>query len=114
MRLLTVLDRYLVQLQADGRSPFWQSQVERHVRFLDRWMAEHRLPRDVRRITHEHIARFLASPEANTRLDGKPKRATSTNALRSSLRVFFEYANVAGHAPRNAAALVRRGRRRGV
>jgi site-specific recombinase XerC len=108
MRLLSVLNRYLVQLQADGRSPFWRDQIARHVRFLDRWLGEHRLPRDARRVTHEHLARFLASPEANSRLDGRPKKATSTNALRSSVRVFFEYTHAAGHAPRNAAALVRR------
>lgn len=110
MRVLSVLDRYLVQLKADGRSPYWQSQVGRHIRFLDQWLRDHRLPRDVRRITHEHVAQFLSSPEANTRRDGRPKKTTSTNCLRSSVKVFFGYAHAAGHSPRNAAALVRRAR----
>ena len=110
MRVLSVLDRYLVQLKADGRSPFWQSQIERHVRFLDWWLGEHRLPREVRRLHHEHVARFLASPEANTRRDGRLKKTTSTNCLRSSIKVYFGYVHAAGHSPRNAAALVRRAR----
>jgi site-specific recombinase XerC len=108
MRVLSVLDRYLVQLKADGRSPYWQSQIDRHVRLMDRWFAAHRLPRDVRRITHEHVARFLASPEATMRRDGRPKQTTSTNCLRTSVKVFLTYTHAAGHSPRNAAALVRR------
>jgi len=110
MRVIAVLAKYLLQLKADGRSPYTIDQIKRHVTFLDRWLAHHRLPRDVRRITHQHVARFLASPEANTRRDGSPKKATSTNALRSSVRVFFAYVHAAGYAPRNAAALVRRAR----
>jgi len=110
MRVTAVLAKYLVQLQADGRSPYWQSQIERHVRFFDRWLCEHRMPRDVRRLNHEHLARFLSSPEANTRLDGRPKKTTSTNCLRSSVKVFFGYVHASGVSPRNAAALVRRAR----
>ena len=110
MRVLSVLERYLVQLQADGRSPFWRDQIDRHIHFLDRWLSEHRLPRDVRQITHEHIARLLASSEANTRRDGRPKKATSTNALRSSVKVYFGFTHAAGFAPRNAAMLVKRAR----
>jgi site-specific recombinase XerD len=108
MRVLSALDCYTVQLRADGRSPFTLDQIKRHIAFLDRWLAEHRLPRDVRRIKHQHVARFLASPEANTRRDGSPKKATSTNALRSSVRTFFAYVHAAAFAPRNAAELVRR------
>ena len=110
VRITTVLAKYLIQLQADGRSPFWLSQVDRHIHFLDRWLAVHRMPRDVRRVSHEHVARFLSSAEANTRRDGRPKKATSTNALRSSIKVYFGFVQVAGFAPRNAAALVRRAR----
>jgi len=110
MRALSVLDRFLIQLRADGRSPYWRDQIDRHIRFLDSWLAGQRLPRDVRRLSHEHLARFLSSPEANMRRDGRPKKPTSTNCLRSSVTVFFGYAHAAGHAPRNAAALVRRAR----
>jgi len=108
MRTLSILERYQTQLVADGRSIFWRQQIDRHIHFMDRWFRKHRLPHDVKRITHEHVAQFLSSPEANTRRDGQPKKTTSTNCLRSSVKVFFGYAHAAGHAPRNAAALVRR------
>jgi site-specific recombinase XerD len=108
VRTVSALDRYVRQLRADGRSPHTIAQVSRHVALLARWLAAHRLPTDVRRVTHEHIARFLVSREATCRPDGEPKKATATNALRSSLRTFFAYVHAAGYAPRNAAALVRR------
>jgi site-specific recombinase XerD len=110
VRITTVLAKYLIQLQADGRSPFWRDQIDRHIRFLDRWLRDHRMPGDVRRVTHEHIAAFLASPEANTRRDGRPKRATSTNALRSSVKTYLRFAFAAGYADRDAGMLIRRAR----
>jgi site-specific recombinase XerD len=108
MRVLTVLDRYVQQLQADGRSPHTVAQVRRHVRVLDRWLGEDGRSRDVRRITHLDLAAFLTSDAATRRPDGQPKKATATNALRSSMRTLFNYVHAAGYAQRNAAALVRR------
>jgi site-specific recombinase XerC len=108
MRIHTAASRYVRQLRADGRSPHTIAQVSRHVGVLARWLVAHRLPTDVRRVTHEHIARFLVSRDATCRPDGELKKATATNALRSSLRTFFTYVHAAGYAPRNAAALVRR------
>lgn len=110
MRVETALSRYVVQLQADGRSPLTVDQIRRHVKLLARWLAANTLPTDVRRLTHEHVARFLVSDAARLRLDGQPKKETATNALRSSLRTYFGYVHAAGYAPRNAAALVRRAR----
>ena len=110
MRVTTALDRYVTQLRADGRSPHTISQIERHVRLLASWLAEHKLPTDVRRITHEHVARFLCSDTVTLRLDGSPRKPTASNAIRSSLRTFFGYVHAAGYSPRNAAALVRRAR----
>ena len=108
MRVLTVLDHYIRQLQADGRSLHTVRQTQRHVGLLDRWLAAEKRTRDVRRVTHLDVAAFLTSKAATCRPDGVTKRATSANALRSSVRTFFTYANAAGYAPRNAAALVRR------
>lgn len=42
------------------------------------------------------MARFLASAEALRRPDGRSKRTGSLNALRSSLRGFFQYLERAG------------------
>ena len=110
MRITTALDRYATQLRADGRSPHTIAQIERHVRLLASWLAEHKLPTDVRRVTHEHVAKFLCSDAVTLRLDGSPRKPTASNAIRSSLRTFFAYVHAAGYAPRNAAALVRRAR----
>jgi len=110
MRVTAILAKYLLQLKADGRSPYSIDQARRHVELLDRWLVEHRRSRDVRRIGHEDLAAFLAGPEATLRRDGKPKQQTSNNALRSSIRMFFLYSHTAGFATRNAAALVRRAR----
>ena len=110
MRVTTALDRYVTQLRADGRSPHTISQIERHVAVLARWLDENKLPTDARRVTHEHVARFLCSDAVTLRLDGSPRKPTASNAIRSSLRTFFAYVHAAGYSPRNAAALVRRAR----
>ena len=110
MRVTTALDRYATQLRADGRSPHTIAQIDRHVRLLARWLAEHKLPTDVRRVTHEHVAKFLCSDAVCMRLDGTPRKPTASNAIRSSLRTYFGYVHAAGYAPRNAAALIRRAR----
>jgi integrase/recombinase XerC len=102
------LERYVVQLQADGRVASTIDQVRRYVGLLARWLREQGQPTDVRAITHEHLARFLASDTVGQRHDGRPRRATSANVLRSKLKSFFSYVAAAGYAERNAAALVRR------
>src|SRR5688572_905192 len=108
MDIQEALGLYLVQLDADGRAVSTRRQAERHVRLLARWLRENGRSTDVRVIGHEDLAAFLAAPVARTRPDGKPKKATATNALRSSVRTFFSFVHAAGYAPLNAARLVRR------
>jgi len=108
MKISDALERFLVQLEADGRSPHTIGQYRRHIKLLDRWLESERLSRDVRRINHETIARFLCSPLARHRPDGKGKKPTSTNALRTSLRCFFSYLHRAGTIRIDPARLVRR------
>jgi site-specific recombinase XerD len=103
MRLHDLLDRYLVQLEADGRSVHTRRQYERHVRLLGAWLGD-------REVTHEALAGFLISDAARLRPDGMPKKATAMNALRSSLRTFFQWAHAAGCLPTNPARLIRRAR----
>jgi len=64
---------------------------------------------DVEAMDHETVAAFLASPVARTRPDGGVKKATSVNALRSSIKVFFKYCHEAGIVARNPGRLIRRG-----
>ena len=110
MRIETALKRYLLQLEADGRSPHTIGQYRRHVLLLARWARQEGLSGKVGDLDHQDIARFLVSPVARTRPDGRPKKATSTNALRSTLRTFFAYCHEAGYSVSNPARLVRRAR----
>ena len=110
MEIDDALGLYLVQLDADGRSVHTRRQYERHIRLLGRWLRASARATVVGEITHQVLAEFLVSPEARDRPDGRPKKATATNALRSSLRTFFAYAHAAGLTPTNPARLIRRAR----
>ena len=110
MQILDALAKYLVQLEADGRSPHTIAQYRRHVRALARWAADVGHGGDIGEIGHEDLAQFLCDPVATTRPDGGKKKATSTNALRTSLRCFFRFVHQADYASTNAARLIRRAR----
>jgi site-specific recombinase XerD len=102
------LERFLLQLEADGRSPHTTGQYARHVRTLARWARDVGHGGDVAAVSHEDVARFLASPQARDSARGGAKRATTVNALRGSLRGFFRYLHEAGHVPQDPTRLVRR------
>ena len=104
------LDRYTLQLRADGRSQHTVSQYQRHIGLLNTWLAAEGLSADVGAIDHEMLALFLVSPAALTRPDGLPKRQTSINTLRSSLKTCFTYLHGAGWIERDPARLIRRAR----
>src|SRR5882672_10338302 len=108
MDITEALSRYLTQLRADGRSEHTAGQYCRHVTLLAAWLGEGKNSTDVEKVSHEQLAAFLASPRARTRSDGKTKKATTANALRTSLRTFFRYAHEAGYTQSNPARLVRR------
>ena len=105
MRLEEALSLYVVQLDADGRSMHTVRQYQRHVRALSSWLGPEQ---EIEDITPETLARFLTSDLAKGRRGGGQKRATSLNALRTSLRVFFTWMNRAGHLDHDPARLVRR------
>jgi site-specific recombinase XerD len=108
MDIEEALSRYLTQLRADGRSEHTARQYCRHVTLLAAWLTDLGHGADVEEVSHEQLAAFLASPRARTRPDGKTKKATTANALRTSLRTFFRYAHEAGYTQSNPARLVRR------
>ncbi len=89
MSIEEALEKFLLQLEADGRSQHTVNQYARHVRLLARWATGIGLSGDLAGLDHEHLASFFAAPDARTRPDGKPKRAGSVNALRSSVKGFF-------------------------
>jgi integrase/recombinase XerC len=110
MSVLEALDAFLVQLQADGRGWSIAAQYSRHVRLLDRWLAERGYDRDISALSHQRVAEFLASDAVRLRPDGRPKRATSLNVLRGSIRSFLRYAYLAGMASDDPGRLIRRAR----
>ena len=106
MQIQEALDAYAIQLEADGRSPLTVAQARRHVKMLTTFLG----PMTIAELRHEDVARFLASDVVRKRADGGPRKPSSANALRSSLRAFLAYAHGSGLAPTNAARLVRRAR----
>jgi len=109
MDLHDALDRFLLQLEADGRSKHTTlAQYQRHVRLLAAWLAQKGHSCDVRAVDDQDLARFLASPIATTRADGRPKEPGSVNALRASLKGFFGYLRRAGIVDRDPAKMIRR------
>ncbi len=105
LQLQDALAAFNDQLRADGRSEHTILQYARHLRAFA-WAA----PPTLAEITPATVADFMNADTARNRLDGKPKRATSVNALRSTLRTFFAYAHAAGWMPTNPARLLRRAR----
>jgi len=110
MHIEKALAQYALQLRADGRSKHTIAQYERHIRLLARWSGRTERSPEVEDLGHVDIAEFLVSDDATLRPDGIPKRATSMNGLRSSIRVFFGHLHAAELIPRNPAVLVRRAR----
>src|SRR4029079_7415285 len=108
MNIQTALFRFLVQLEADGRSHHTIGQYRRYVGAFAAWVAHGRGSRAVTRVGHKDIAEFLAAPEARTAAHGGPKLPVSMNSMRTSLRVFFRYLHEAGEIGQNPARLIRR------
>lgn len=108
MEIEVALDAYARQLVGDGRSPHTVAQARRHVLLLTAWLAATGRSCAVEDITHEDVACFLGSPLVMQRSDGRPRKPTSANALRSSLRCFLGFVHAAGYAASNAGRLVRR------
>ena len=107
MDIHDALARLVLQLEANGRSSHTIEQYRRHIGLLARWGAQEGLSGDVAAFGHEVLARFLASPLARTRADGRPRKTSSMNALRSRLRGFFGYLREAGVLAEDPSRLIR-------
>ena len=110
MHLQDALGQFQVQLRADGRSPHTRRQYERHVRALIGWLATTDYGRDVEDLSPATIAEFLASEAATGSARGGAKKASTANAMRTSIRCFARWAHEAGLATTNPARLLRRAR----
>jgi site-specific recombinase XerD len=106
MDVQELVHAFVEQLRADGRAPNTTAQVRRHGLVAAKFFGA----REVESIDPQDVARLLVSAIATKTPDGGLKKATSQNAMRSSIRCLFAYAHAAGFATTNAARLVRRAR----
>ncbi|MBZ0154048.1 MAG: site-specific integrase, partial [Planctomycetes bacterium] len=65
MHLQAALHGFLLQLQADGRSPHTIGQYRRHVAALIAWLAAHGNNQNVNDLSPDVLARFFADGAAN-------------------------------------------------
>ena len=105
MTIGEALAAFVEQLHADGRATHTVAQYDRHIRLL-----AGAVEGSVSSITPQYLAAFLNSDTAKKTPDGRDKRATSMNALRTSLRMFFGFLYASGFIASNPARLIKRAR----
>ncbi len=108
MHLDQALQRYLRQLDANGRSPHTVGQAQRHLRLLARWLDESQMPDGLDDIDEDVLAEFLTSDTARRTAKGEAKTPGSVNALRSSVKSFFGHAARADWITRDPARFIKR------
>ena len=110
MQLQDALQGFLRQLAADGRSPHTIGQYRRHGTALATWLTTSGAGTDLGDLTPDLLARFFASDAAKTSCRGGAKKATSANAMRTSIRCFAAHLHQSGMVTTNPARLLRRAR----
>jgi integrase/recombinase XerD len=108
LKIHEALERFLLQLEADGRSEHTIAQYRRHVRLLVSWLEGEGKPAGIGALHPQLVAEFMVSSAARNRSDGQPKKPTAVNALRTSIRCFCAYLRDAGLVQANPAMLLRR------
>ena len=109
MHVQAALQAFLLQLEADGRSPHTIGQYRRHVTALATWLAANGSSH-VAKLTPAVLARFFADDGAKTSCRGGPKKAVTLNAMRTSVRCFAKHLHDSGLVRTNPARLLRRAR----
>ena len=102
------LGDYISALEASGRSVHTLKQIERHLSMLGMWLDAQEIDDDVSTITSSHVHEFACWDFVRTRPDGKLKKESSLNAVRSSLRSFFAHLHAAGMIEQNPTRSLRR------
>ncbi|HEX5050563.1 MAG TPA: tyrosine-type recombinase/integrase [Planctomycetota bacterium] len=110
MDLQAALQAFLLQLQADGRSPHTIGQYRRHGTALATWLASTGGPKNVAKLTPDLLARFFADDAAKNSCRGGAKKAVSLNAMRTSIRCLAKHLHDSGFVATNPARLLRRAR----
>ncbi|MBK8977650.1 MAG: tyrosine-type recombinase/integrase [Planctomycetes bacterium] len=110
MYVQAALQEFLLQLEADGRSAHTIGQYRRHGAAFADWPSTTAETTDITAITPELVAHFFADSGTRTSCHGTAKKATSLNAMRTSIRCLFGHLHDAGLIPTNPARLLRRAR----
>lgn len=110
MHLNDAIAAFMLQLEADGRSVHTRRQYARHIKLLGSWLSANGIEPVLDQITTQVVARFLTSPMARETVDGQAKLAASVNALRTSVKCFFAFCELASFIPRSPGLLIRRAR----
>ena len=110
MTLTDGIERFCVQLEADGRSPHTRRTYRRHLDAFARWAGGDTALAD---ITPDRLARFLTSDAVRMRADAEgagPRAAITVNQVKSALRAFFRYIVEVGTLAMSPARAVRSAR----
>jgi len=110
MQFQAAREGFLVQLDADGRSPHTKGQYRRHINSLIAWFDQHGHPATVAHLSPDLLAQFFADPTTQTSCRGGRKKASSSNAMRTSVRCFATWLHDSGHVKANPARMLRRAR----
>jgi integrase/recombinase XerC len=110
MQVQAALQAFLLQLEADGRSPHTIGQYRRHGTSLATWLDANQHPTNVAKLTPAIVAEFFADDAAKNSCRGGPKAAVSLNAMRTSIRCFAQHLHHSGLVATNPARLLRRAR----
>ncbi len=110
MHIVKALARYELQLRANDRSPLTVTSYLRYVRLLAAWLATQDHSLQVEDVTADNLAAFLASDTVRLCPNGKRRKATAGNVLRSALITFFRHMAAADVIPRDPSVMVRRAR----
>ena len=110
MDLQAALQAFLLQLEADGRSPHTIGQYRRHGTTLAGWLASTGSSTNIAKLSPDVLARFFADDAAKNSCRGGAKKAVSLNAMRTSIRCFAQHMHDAGLVAANPARLLKRAR----
>lgn len=108
--MVQALARYELQLRANDRSPLTITSYLRYIRLLAAWLATQDHSLQVEDVTADDLAAFLASDTVRLCPNGKRRKATAGNVLRSALITFFRHMAAADIIPRDPSVMVRRAR----
>jgi site-specific recombinase XerD len=110
MQIEEAMERFIQQLQANGRSAHTAKQASRHVRSFASWLRDKKGGTRIEDITHEIVAEFFASIGTRNEKTGVARMVTTQNIHRGSLKNFLGFLHRAGYSGSDLGRLIQRAR----